>query len=101
MPSKPQIVWTGRSGDMLTCPVRCTTWYNLAGGNLVSAWWATVRPSPAAVLGATVGAGDSDATGCLTVRTWSGWMNDRVGGLVVPPPPSAQARALNPFFATR
>src|SRR5436853_6970208 len=63
-----------------------------------------VRPSPAAVFGATLGAGFSDATGCFTGRIGNGSINERVAGLVLEPPPLGlrpQARELNPFFVTR
>src|SRR5436305_10893588 len=63
-----------------------------------------VRPSLAAVFGATVGAGFSDATGCFTGRIGNGSINERVAGLVLEPPPLGlrpQARELNPFLVTR
>src|SRR5437870_3401038 len=83
----------GRSGDMLICPGRwCVS--NLtegANGNFagyfVNAWCGRVRPSPAAVFGAIVGAGPvSVVAGLRTGMMGSGSTNERVGGLVMLPP---------------
>src|SRR6185503_50935 len=72
-----------------------------------------VRPSPAALFGAIVGAGLRAATGCLTVNLVKAWVKALVGGLggvfgnTPPPPPEMKcpallrARALSPFVATR
>src|SRR5215217_7354326 len=44
------------------------------------------RPSPPKMFGRTVGAGLSDATGCLTVILVNGWLKGVVGGLLGPLP---------------
>src|ERR1043165_2542795 len=72
-----------------------------------------VRPSPAPVFGAIVGAGLRAATGCLTWNRVKGWVKALVGGLggvlgSTPPPPPPEmkcpallrARALSPLVAT-
>src|SRR5262245_27289836 len=78
---------------MLICPGRWCVSNLTAGGNgnfdgyVVNAWCARVRPSPAAVFGAIVGAGPvSVETGRRGVGIGKGSMNARVGGLVTLPP---------------
>ncbi len=63
---------------------------------MVKAWWLRVRASPAAVFGATVGAGLSDGTDWAMGGMGSGSTNGVVGGLTgVPFPPDPSHHLLS------